>query len=80
MLAFFGQLFESFFHLRGHFLSNFRPLEALWGSYGLIFEVKKWFGAPNVPQDCAKMRFPRFGVTFLETFWDHFLVFFAFFA
>ena len=41
MLAFFGALFEYFFHLRGRFLSNFRPLEAFWGSYGLIFVVKK---------------------------------------
>ena len=50
MLAFFGALFESFFHLRGIFLSNFRPLEALWGSYGRIFGVKKWFGHQTCPK------------------------------
>ena len=78
MQAFFGALFESFFHLRGHFLSNFRPLEALWGSYGLIFGVKKWLGAPNMPQDCPKRRHPRFAVTFLKTLWSIFFVCFVF--
>ena len=72
MLAFFGQLFEYFFHLRGHFLSNFRLLESPWESYGLTFGVKKWLGAPNMPQDCPKRRHHVFGVTFLETFWDLF--------
>ena len=80
MLAFFGQLFESFFHLRGHFLSNFRLLEALWESYGLIFGVKKWLGAPNMPQDCPKRRHHLFEGTLLETFWVPFFTFFAFSA
>ena len=66
MPAFFGQLFESFLHLRGHFLSNFRLLEALWESYGLIFVVKKWLGAPNMPQDCPKRRLPRNPLSFLD--------------
>ena len=80
MLTFFGAFVESFFYLWGNFLSNFLSLEALWGRYGLIFEVRRLLGAPNMPQDCAKMRFPRFGVTFLESFWDYFFVFFCIFA
>ena len=80
MLAFFGALFEYFFHLQGRFLSNFRPLEALWGSYGLIFGVKKWLGAPNMPQDCPKRRHPGNKLTLLETCWVPFFTFFSFFA
>ena len=79
MLAFFGQLFESFFHLRGNFLSNFRLLEALWESYGLIFVVKKWLGAPNMPQDCPKRRHHLFKGTLcgdiLGTFFHMFCIF-----
>ena len=78
MLAFFGALFESFSHLWGYFLSNFRSLEALWGSYGLIFGVQKWLGAPNMPQDCPKRHHHVFGVTLLETFWDLFFDFLHF--
>ena len=69
-----------FSYLWGHFLSNFRPLGALWGRYGLIFGVRKWLGAPNMPQDCPKGRQHQNTVTFLETFWGPFFVFFLFFA
>ena len=80
MLAFWGALFEYFFHLRVHFLSTFWSLEALWGSYGLISGIKKWLGAPNMPQDCPKRRHPGNKLTLLETCWAHFLIVFAFFC
>ena len=75
MLAFWGALFESFFHLRGIFLSNFRPLEALWGSYGLIFGVKKWFGHQTCPKIAPRSVFPVSG----SPFWRSFGVIFSYF-
>ena len=55
---FFGALFESCFYLRGNFLSIFRPLEALWGSYGLIFGVKNCFGHQTCPKIAPRRVFP----------------------
>ena len=74
MLAFWGALFEQFFLHLGSFFEYFFVPGGTLGSNGFIFGVKKWLGAPNLPQDWPKRRFPRFGVTFLETFWGQFFV------
>ena len=55
MLAFLGQLFQSFLHLRGHFLSIFRPpggtLGELWAHFWNQQMAWGTKHAPRLPQE-----------------------------